>query len=120
MLIVWCVHNCSTAHVLVVWYCVVWHVRGRGEGKELREATETHAHTRTHMYTHTHTFTHTHGITRTCMQRFDASDSSPALLTLMRSGALDVRGKRCVVPGCGRGYDAFHFALNGAFKSKQR
>ncbi|KAF8055990.1 rhbg [Scenedesmus sp. PABB004] len=45
---------------------------------------------------------------------FDKGESSPQLLAMLRSGELDVRGKRVLVPGCGRGYDVCAFAAAGA------
>ncbi|CAL8462654.1 g2187 [Coccomyxa elongata] len=47
-------------------------------------------------------------------QAFDASKSAPALFKLLTSGQLDVRGKRALVPGCGRGYDVLLLAQHGA------
>lgn len=47
-------------------------------------------------------------------QRFDMSGTSPALLSLLASGKLQVQGKRVLIPGCGRGYDVIDFAKQGA------
>ncbi|KAG2482846.1 hypothetical protein HYH03_018237 [Edaphochlamys debaryana] len=46
--------------------------------------------------------------------RWDQSQAAPALQELLRRGAVDVRGKRVLVPGCGRGYDIPEFAAAGA------
>jgi hypothetical protein len=47
------------------------------------------------------------------MQLFDVGGSSPVLHKLLDSGELDVKGKRVVIPGCGRGYDVVTFAKAG-------
>lgn len=47
-------------------------------------------------------------------QRFDACQSSPALLDLLKRGTVAVEGKRVFVPGCGRGYDPVTFIKAGA------
>ncbi|KAF6251402.1 S-adenosyl-L-methionine-dependent methyltransferase [Scenedesmus sp. NREL 46B-D3] len=47
-------------------------------------------------------------------QLWDAGKVSPYLGQLLGSKQLDVEGKRVLVPGCGRGYDVFAFALAGA------
>lgn len=47
-------------------------------------------------------------------QAFDAARESPALAHALATGALDVRGKRVYVPGCGRGYDLPAFLRAGA------
>lgn len=46
--------------------------------------------------------------------RWDIGQASPQLQQLLRSGDLAVKGKRAVVPGCGRGYDVAAFAQAGA------
>ncbi|KAL0054204.1 hypothetical protein WJX82_005368 [Trebouxia sp. C0006] len=51
-------------------------------------------------------------------QAFDASATSPALLALIEQGKLEVRGKKVLVPGCGRGYDVIDFAKQGALSVK--
>lgn len=40
--------------------------------------------------------------------------SSPALVSLLDSGAVEVAGTRVLVPGCGRGYDLVEFSRRGA------
>lgn len=47
-------------------------------------------------------------------QSFDAGGVSPTLQRLLDSGELGVEGKRFLVPGCGRGYDAYAAARAGA------
>ena len=47
-------------------------------------------------------------------KRFDAGAASPLLQHLLRSRALGVAGRRVLVPGCGRGYDAVAAAEAGA------
>jgi len=47
-------------------------------------------------------------------QRFDAGRPSQALVKKLDSGDLNVNGKKCLVPGCGRGYDVLEFAKRGA------
>ncbi|KAL6769478.1 hypothetical protein ACKKBG_A31170 [Auxenochlorella protothecoides x Auxenochlorella symbiontica] len=47
-------------------------------------------------------------------ERFDACQSSPALLDLLKRGTVAVEGKRVFVPGCGRGYDPVTFIKAGA------
>ncbi|DBA92759.1 TPA: hypothetical protein ACH3X1_002954 [Trebouxia sp. C0004] len=51
-------------------------------------------------------------------QAFDASATSPALLAVIEQGKLEVRGKKVLVPGCGRGYDVIEFAKQGALSVK--
>lgn len=51
-------------------------------------------------------------------QAFDASATSPALLALIEQGKLEVRGKKVLIPGCGRGYDVIDFAKQGAVSVK--
>lgn len=48
------------------------------------------------------------------MQRFDAKQSSPALIKLLEEGTLPVKDARVFVPGCGRGYDCVAFSQAGA------
>ena len=48
------------------------------------------------------------------VQSFDKGGASPVLRSLLSSGAVDVSGKRAIVPGCGRGYDVFVLARAGA------
>lgn len=50
-------------------------------------------------------------------QKFDLGQVAPSLQALLSSGQLDVKGKRCLVPGCGRGYDVAAFAASGASAS---
>ncbi|GLC42206.1 hypothetical protein PLESTB_000642300 [Pleodorina starrii] len=47
-------------------------------------------------------------------ERFDAAAASPALVDLLQSGRVDVKGARVLVPGCGRGYDLPVFRSAGA------
>ncbi|GIL59487.1 hypothetical protein Vafri_14165 [Volvox africanus] len=47
-------------------------------------------------------------------ERWDAAAASPAIVDLLRSGKIDVKGARVLVPGCGRGYDLPVFASSGA------
>ena len=47
------------------------------------------------------------------LQAFDMCGSAPVLQGLLKSGELNVKGKRVVVPGCGRGYDLVSFATAG-------
>lgn len=47
-------------------------------------------------------------------QRFDAKQSSPALIKLLEKGTLPVKDARVFVPGCGRGYDCVAFSQAGA------
>mmetsp|Transcript_57799 Transcript_57799/g.183230 ORF Transcript_57799/g.183230 Transcript_57799/m.183230 type:complete len:190 (+) Transcript_57799:68-637(+) len=48
---------------------------------------------------------------------FDASKPAPGLIALVESGAVDVKGKTVLVPGCGRGYDLALFSKHGASKA---
>ncbi|EFJ41367.1 hypothetical protein VOLCADRAFT_98678 [Volvox carteri f. nagariensis] len=50
----------------------------------------------------------------TLKQRWDAAAASPALVDLIKSGKVDVKGSRVLVPGCGRGYDLPVFRAAGA------
>jgi hypothetical protein len=50
-------------------------------------------------------------------QAFDAKRMSPVVSEKLKSGELDVKGKTCLVPGCGRGYDVVEFAKAGAAAS---
>lgn len=50
-------------------------------------------------------------------QLFDQGRSPPILPTLLTKGTVNVQGKRCLVPGCGRGYDVATFAKFGAAES---
>eukprot|EP00798_Chlamydomonas_sp_ICE-L_P005608 gene5608-4088_t len=48
---------------------------------------------------------------------FDMTQSNKALVNLINptsANGLSVKGKRVLVPGCGRGYDCIAFALAGA------
>ncbi|KAG1669495.1 hypothetical protein FOA52_015662 [Chlamydomonas sp. UWO 241] len=47
-------------------------------------------------------------------QKFDLGQTAPSLQALLTSGQLDVKGRRVLVPGCGRGYDVAAFAAAGA------
>ncbi|KAF5831893.1 S-adenosyl-L-methionine-dependent methyltransferase [Dunaliella salina] len=47
-------------------------------------------------------------------EAFDARDASPMLKHLIETGKIDVRGKRVLVPGCGRGYDVVALVAAGA------
>ena len=46
--------------------------------------------------------------------------SSPALVSLLDSGAVEVAGTRVLVPGCGRGYDLVEFSRRGAAEAVAR
>lgn len=48
------------------------------------------------------------------MQRWDIANSAPSFRQLLASGQVDIEDKKCLVPGCGRGYDVFNFAKAGA------
>jgi len=50
-------------------------------------------------------------------QAFDAGKSAGSLLHALETGLVDVKGKSCLVPGCGRGYDVELLARCGASDS---
>ncbi len=47
------------------------------------------------------------------LQAFDAQAPSPALTHLLTTGAVELAGRRMLVPGCGRGYDLIAFLRSG-------
>lgn len=50
-------------------------------------------------------------------ERFDGGRIAPFLAAKLSRGDLNVAGKTCLVPGCGRGYDCLAFAKAGASKA---
>ncbi|GMH41874.1 hypothetical protein BSKO_09784 [Bryopsis sp. KO-2023] len=46
--------------------------------------------------------------------KWDTRASAPSLTKLVSSGALELKGKKSIVPGCGRGYDVLLFAGVGS------
>ncbi|KAL4857926.1 Protein LOW PSII ACCUMULATION 1 [Chlorella vulgaris] len=46
-------------------------------------------------------------------EAFDAQAPSPALTHLLTTGAVELAGRRMLVPGCGRGYDLIAFLRSG-------
>lgn len=45
------------------------------------------------------------------LQRFDIGKPSAPLLDIITNQKVPTKGKRALVPGCGRGYDVVAFAL---------